>query len=97
MTFCVRYLSHNLAAWESFPSGDTGGAASFAATLSLFTAHMGASAKVWQNLAYTCVVITGFGRMYFHAHHFFDVCFGAMIGKLLPGVVHFFVRFVAGQ
>mmetsp|Transcript_81885 Transcript_81885/g.171296 ORF Transcript_81885/g.171296 Transcript_81885/m.171296 type:complete len:311 (+) Transcript_81885:79-1011(+) len=56
----------------SLPSGDVAGAAAFAYTLARGTGCY--------FLAAFCLACSGFGRMYWLAHHFFDVLMGAAVG-----------------
>lgn len=67
-------LSISDSAFESFPSGDSVGAACFSAVLFVIKAPM------WTVMV--CFV-TAFGRMYYQAHHFLDVSVGLAIGFLV--------------
>jgi len=68
--------------FESFPSGDTIGAAVFSAQLLYLDAPQ------WTVIFGT---LTAFCRMYFHAHHLLDVLVGLVIGF---GTVHTMALFV---
>jgi len=58
----------------SFPSGDVAGAGAFGATLAL-----GCDKPI---LGISLVALSALGRMYWRAHHFLDVCGGAVIGSI---------------
>ncbi|KAH9249472.1 hypothetical protein BASA81_012834 [Batrachochytrium salamandrivorans] len=73
-TSVQQMLGAGESAFESFPSGDTVGSAAFASTLFL----MGVPHAMWIG------VLTGFCRMYFHAHHLLDVVVGFAIGWFVP-------------
>lgn len=64
-------LSIGESVFESFPSGDSVGAACFASTLYLL------KAPAWAPLI---CFLTAFCRMYFQAHHLFDVSAGLTLG-----------------
>lgn len=68
-------LSRGETSRESFPSGDTVGAACFSCVLYII------KAPTW---TYGLGLVTAFGRMYFHAHHFLDVSIGYVIGWMVP-------------
>eukprot|EP00462_Mataza_sp_D1_P006194 CAMPEP_0175124818 /NCGR_PEP_ID=MMETSP0087-20121206/2984_1 /TAXON_ID=136419 /ORGANISM="Unknown Unknown, Strain D1" /LENGTH=364 /DNA_ID=CAMNT_0016406611 /DNA_START=308 /DNA_END=1402 /DNA_ORIENTATION=+ len=63
-------LSHAHTAWESFPSGDVAGAMVFTHLLHLY------GCGTWCVLL---VVLSAFGRLYFHAHHLLDVAAGSLL------------------
>jgi len=65
------HLREGKAAIHSFPSGDVAGAGVFGAIMALITGQ-----SAWLVI----VAVTGFGRMYFHAHHLLDVVVGAGLG-----------------
>jgi len=67
---------------ESFPSGDSVGAACFSCTSFLI------GGPVWLTLL---CVLTAFCRMYFHAHHFLDVFVGLLLGWGVPLLIYYFV------
>jgi membrane-associated phospholipid phosphatase len=64
-------LSIGESVFESFPSGDSVGAACFSATMYIL------NAPTWTVLL---CVLTAFCRMYFHAHHLLDVSAGLLLG-----------------
>jgi len=68
----------------SFPSGDSAGSACFATALALAAPELTTPAII---LACT----SGFGRMYFHAHHFGDVVAGELLGAGSVLLMHRFV------
>lgn len=59
--------------YESFPSADAASGAVFATILFLAGNRSGAVAAI----------LSGFGRMYYHAHHCLDVVVGQIIGVLI--------------
>ena len=63
-------LSIGETAFQSFPSGDAGGAMAFSYVLYRY----GAGHWVW-SLAF----LSSFGRLFLHAHHFFDVVAGCLL------------------
>jgi len=65
------HLRKGKSAIESFPSGDTAGAAAFAVIMVLITDHPG-----WLII----IIAAALGRVYFHAHHVLDVTAGAGLG-----------------
>jgi membrane-associated phospholipid phosphatase len=66
--------------FDSFPSGHTTVAFSFAFVLSLLFPR-------YSVLFYTAAAFTGFERVVHTAHFFSDVCIGAVVGLLVGGLV----------
>eukprot|EP00924_Labyrinthula_sp_SR-Ha-C_P000140 maker-scaffold_39-snap-gene-2.74-mRNA-1 protein AED:0.08 eAED:0.09 QI:0/0.66/0.75/1/1/1/4/335/298 len=57
---------------HSFPSGDAAGAASFSGALFVYFGS--------NPIVFLPMILSAFGRVYFHAHHVFDVAVGSSIG-----------------
>ena len=61
---------------QSFPSGDTAGAAAWATTCYVITGRV-------EFAAVAVVAMAAFGRVFFHAHHLLDVFIGGSIGAVV--------------
>mmetsp|Transcript_15891 Transcript_15891/g.25827 ORF Transcript_15891/g.25827 Transcript_15891/m.25827 type:complete len:319 (+) Transcript_15891:58-1014(+) len=74
-------------AYMAFPSSDAAGSAVFAVSLvASATSYVTREAIV---LAVIAVLLVGFGRVYFHAHHVLDIIGGYLIGSACTAFVIF--------
>lgn len=65
---------------RSFPSGDAAGGATFASSLMIVEPRL-------RRLATLVLLLTGAGRVYFHAHHVLDVVVGQVLGMTVTFVL----------